>query len=72
MLRRGLGWTMSYSLTYTMNSGGSRHNSDTAQLAIDAHAALLRAGAGGIVIRDTKNRVVTLSSVTLLARALTH
>ena len=42
---------MSYSLTYSMMTGGSRRNVDTAQAEFSAHVELILDGAGGIVIQ---------------------
>lgn len=61
---------MSYSLTYSFSTGSGRHDSDTAQAAVNSHGRLLRAGAGAIVIRDARNRIVSLRCVEAIALLL--
>ena len=52
-----------YSLTYGMLTGRGLRISGTAGEAMFDHAALLQAGATGIVIRDDRLLVVTLAKV---------
>ena len=59
---------MAYSLTYIMSTGRSVRRSETAALAVADHAALVLAGAGGIVIRDAQSIIVTLASITALGK----
>ena len=54
---------MAYSLTYMMTTGRAVRYSDTAAIAVTDHAALVLAGAGGIVIRDAQSLIVTLASL---------
>ena len=54
---------MAYSLTYKMQTGQGRQSSATAAAALHEHAALLVAHANRIVVRDARNRVVTISDL---------
>jgi len=54
---------MPYSLTYRMQTGRSRHSSMSAAAALHDHAALLLAHADKIVVRDVRNRIVTIADL---------
>ena len=54
---------MAYSLTYNMQTVKGRQSSATAAAALHDHAALLMAHAHRIVVRDERNRVVTLAAL---------
>ncbi len=54
---------MTYSLTYHMQTGQGRQTSSTAAAALHDHAALLTAHANRIVVRDAKDRVLTIDDL---------
>lgn len=58
---------MAYSLSYHMQTGQGRQSSATAATALHDHAALLMAHANRIVVRDARNRVVTLADLVALS-----
>ena len=58
---------MSYLITFSMTSGGSRRVIVTAKQVVSSHIDLVLAGANSIVIRNAENVIVTLASVTALA-----
>ena len=62
------GRCVQYSLTYSMLTGRGVRISASAGDALLDHAALLLAGASGIVIRNAKSLVVTLAEVTAIAK----
>jgi len=55
--------TMAYSLTYKMQTWRGRQSSATAAAALHDHATLLVAHADRIVVRDARNRVVTITDL---------
>ena len=59
---------MQYSLTYNMFTGRGVRTSASADDALLDHAALLLAGASGIVIRDPRALVVTLAQIIATAK----
>ena len=54
---------MAYSLTHKMQTWRGRQNSTTAAMALRDHATLLVAHADRIVVRDARNRVVTITDL---------
>ena len=65
---RAQGRTVAYSLTYIMLTGRGRRIAEAAGEAVLDHAAMVLAGASGIVIRDGHSVVVTLASVIAQAK----
>lgn len=59
---------MAYSLTYIMLTGRGRRIADTASEAVLDHAAMVLAGASGIVIRDGHSVVVTLATLVAVGK----
>ncbi len=51
---------MAYSMTYSIERKPGRQSSASATSALRDHAALLMTHAYGIVVRDARNRTVTL------------
>jgi hypothetical protein len=54
---------MAFSITYNMQTGQGRRSSATAASALHEHAALLVAHANRIVVRDARNRIVTIADL---------